>query len=256
MRAIARRAAGRALAERGLAAPAAQDPDAEARVAVRVTAPPERAPARRPGREVVSADCLAETPAGGAFQVPDGAAVTPLAREQAAQRGVRLVERSRGAARSIAVGADHAGFALKADVLARLRELGHRVLDVGAPDDRPTDYPDYARAVAEAVAAGQSELGIVVDAAGVGSAIAANKVPGVRAATCADPATAAGAREHAHANVLALGARALERTTALEIVRAFLAAEPAGGRHARRVAKVTDLERRYGRVPDPSGVRR
>jgi ribose 5-phosphate isomerase B len=150
---------------------------------------------------------------------------------------------------TVAVGADHGGFERKAGVLAWVRELGHTALDLGTRDSNPVDYPDVARAVAEAVASGRCALGIVLDGAGIGSAIAANKVPGVRAATCCDEAMARNAREHNFANVLALGARALERAQVFAIVRAFLATPTGAERHARRVAKIAAIEARYSRAP-------
>jgi ribose 5-phosphate isomerase B len=214
--------------------------------------PASPAPARDPGargRTLVDARALAPVPAGETLEVPHEALVTPLALEEAELRGVRL---ARGAtpgvrARTVAVGCDHGGLALKADLLQSLRELGARPVDFGTRDPGAVDYPDFARAVAEAVASGQCELGVVIDGAGIGSAIAASKVPGVRAATCVDAAMAASAREHNHANVLALGAGRLGAAAAHEVLRAFLTTEPGPGRHARRVAKIDAIEQRYAR---------
>ncbi|MCE9595360.1 MAG: deoxyribose-phosphate aldolase [Planctomycetes bacterium] len=182
--------------------------------------------------------------------------MTPGAREAAERREIRLVDHGgriaqpRGRHLRVALGADHGGFALKRELLASVRELGHTALDLGARDENPVDYPDFARAVAEAVASGQCDFGICVDAAGIGSAIAANKVPGVRAAPCNDVALARSAREHNHANVLALGAKFVTRSVAHDIVRAFLGTAEGDERHARRVAKIEALERRYARRPD------
>jgi ribose 5-phosphate isomerase B len=239
---IARRAARRALAEHEQRDAEPPQPSA---------APP---PARRAGRGLVDAEALSGVPSGGALAVPHAALVTPLAREEAARRGIRLAEGPAGSERGrcVAVGCDHGGFALKAGVLASLRELGARPIDFGARDARAVDYPRYAQAVAEAVASGQCELGVVIDGSGIGSAIAANKVPGVRAAACTDERMAASAREHNHANVLALGARWLSPAAAEAILRAFLGTPnggtPSGGdRHARRVAQITAIEQRYSR---------
>lgn len=151
----------------------------------------------------------------------------------------------------VAVGSDHGGFALKRDCLVWLAALGYRGVDFGTRDENPVDYPDFARAVAEAVAGGQCEIGVVIDGAGIGSAIAANKVPGVRAATCCDVAMAKNAREHNFANVLSLGAKMIGRDTAREILAAFLATSTGEERHRRRVEKITEIERRYARSPAP-----
>ena len=253
VRQIARRAAGRALADRGLEV----GPLRPRGVAVRVPSAPE-APAASPatdkGRGLVTAECLARTNAGETFIVPDGALVTALAREEAERRGVRLREARDARARTVAVGSDHGGFELKADVLAWVRELGLQAVDFGTRDTNAVDYPDFAQAVAEAVASGQSDLGIVIDGAGIGSAIAANKVPGVRAATCCDAAMASNAREHNYANVLSLGAK-LERGQVFEIVRTFLTTREGAARHGRRVDKITAIERRYSAAPRSPGVR-
>jgi ribose 5-phosphate isomerase B len=145
----------------------------------------------------------------------------------------------------IAVGADHGGFALKQRIAADLREHGFSVRDVGTHSTESVDYPDFAEAVARLVAEGSCRWGIVVDGAGIGSAIAANKVPGIRAATCWDISSARNSREHNHANVLALGAGLLGEALALQIVQAWLSTGWGEGRHAKRVDKITEIERRY-----------
>ena len=142
----------------------------------------------------------------------------------------------------IAIGADHGGFALKQQLAAYLRELGNAVVDVGVHDTQPADYPDLAVAVARKVASGECGLGIVIDAAGLGSCMAANKVRGVRAATCHDELTARNSREHNDANVLVLGSRVVSTGHARRIVRVWLATAHAGGRHAARVAKINALD--------------
>lgn len=146
----------------------------------------------------------------------------------------------------IAIGADHGGFAMKEHLAFRLRERGHDVTDCGTHSTDAVDYPDVALAVAELVANGSCEWGIVVDGAGIGSAMAANKVPGVRAALCYDLSTARNSREHNHANVLTLGAGLIGNGLAWQIVDEWLSVPWGEGRHARRVAKITDIERRYG----------
>ena len=138
----------------------------------------------------------------------------------------------------IAIGADHGGFALKQKLAGYLRERGYRVNDCGTDSGEAVDYPDFARAVAQAVAGGASRWGIVVDGAGIGSCMAANKVPGVRAALCYDVSSARNSREHNHANVLTLGAGLIGESLARQIVDAWLGTEWGGGRHARRVAKI------------------
>lgn len=156
----------------------------------------------------------------------------------------------------IAIGADHAGFGLKGQLATHLRAAGHSVLDVGTSSDEAVDYPVYAKKVADEVAHGRAERGIMVDGAGIGSAIAANKVPGIRAALAYDLSTAVNSREHNDANLLTLGAGLIGPALARQIVDAWLAAECREERHRRRVALIAAIER--GRheaaapdVPDP-----
>ncbi|QBI21877.1 ribose 5-phosphate isomerase B [Egibacter rhizosphaerae] len=145
----------------------------------------------------------------------------------------------------MAVGADHGGFALKERLAAELRDRGHAVTDCGTHSTESADYPDFAHAVARHVADGSCDVGIVVDGAGIGSAMTANKVPGIRAATCWDVSSAQNSREHNHANVLSLGAGLLGENLALQVVYAWLATPWGGERHARRVNKITEYEGRY-----------
>ena len=145
----------------------------------------------------------------------------------------------------VAVGADHGGFAVKRDVIEWLGELGCTAVDLGTHDPGPCDYPDYAAGVARAVASGQVHLGVCIDGAGIGSAMAANKIAGARAANCADVAMARNAREHNHANVLTLGAK-LPAGSVRAILGAFLSTPPGAERHARRVDKITALEGERG----------
>jgi ribose 5-phosphate isomerase B len=126
-----------------------------------------------------------------------------------------------------------------------LRDWGYEVLDLGTNTSAPVDYPDFAEAVAKAVTCGDAVCGIVIDSAGIGSAIAANKVPGARAALCYDRATARNSREHNDANVLSLGARFLPPESAREILAVWLQTPFAGGRHQRRVDKIRAIEQRY-----------
>jgi ribose 5-phosphate isomerase B len=145
----------------------------------------------------------------------------------------------------VAVGADHGGYRLKERIVADLRERGVEVRDCGTASTESVDYPDFAHAVARAVADGECRFGIVVDGAGIGSCMVANKVPGIRAATCWDLSSARNSREHNHANVLVLGAGLIGESLALEIVDAWLSTPWGGDRHARRVEKITEIERRY-----------
>lgn len=145
----------------------------------------------------------------------------------------------------IAIGADHGGFPLKERIGFRLKEAGYEVLDCGTDSHEAVDYPDFSHAVAREVASGACRYGIVVDGAGIGSAMVANKVPGVRAALCYDLSTARNSREHNHANVLTLGAGLIGEALAWQIVEEWLSVEWGGDRHARRVAKIDDIERQY-----------
>ncbi|MGI9648754.1 MAG: ribose 5-phosphate isomerase B [Acidimicrobiia bacterium] len=145
----------------------------------------------------------------------------------------------------IAIGADHGGFALKERIGFKLKQAGHSVQDCGTHTSESVDYPDYAHAVARLVGDGSCQAGIIIDGAGIGSAMAANKVPGVRAALCYDISSARNSREHNHANVLTLGASLIGDGLAWQIVEAWLATPWGEGRHARRVDKITDIERSY-----------
>jgi len=214
--------------------------------------PGEAAPPRELARDeqgllLVTAEDLAGHERGSSYAVPAGARVTPLAREEAWQRGITLCEKEAGACCTgrtlrVALGADHGGYAVKQELAARLRELGHTALDLGTHDESPVDYPDLARAVAEAVAGGRADFGVCVDGAGIGSAIAANKVPGVRAAQCWDERTARNAREHNFANVLSLGGPLLGAETCRRVLEVFLSTPEGAPRHARRVDKIAAIE--------------
>ncbi len=207
---------------------------------------------------VLTARDLEDTPDGGEVALPHGALVTDLAREEAERRGIsirfadaseqRRAAPSTGApARVVAIGADHGGYELKQFLAGHLRDWGYTVLDQGADSVQAVDYPDFAEAVANAVVRGDAALGVVIDSAGIGSAIAANKVPGARAALCYDRATARNSREHNDANVLSLGARLLPAEMAREILAVWLETPFAGGRHLRRVDKIRAIEQRHSK---------
>jgi RpiB/LacA/LacB family sugar-phosphate isomerase len=146
----------------------------------------------------------------------------------------------------IVVGADHAGYILKQEVAEALRNSGHEVLDVGTNSTAPVDYPDSAEAVANAVREGRAERGVLICGSGVGASVAANKLPGIRAAVCHDTYSAHQGVEHDDMNVLVLGGRVIGPALALELVRAFVGARFTGEeRHVRRLGKVKALETRY-----------
>ncbi len=147
----------------------------------------------------------------------------------------------------IAIGADHAGYHAKENIKKYLEQAGYVVDDVGTWSEESVDYPDFARAVSERIVSGQDQLGILACGTGIGMSIAANKVPGIRAALAHDAMTARLAREHNDANVLAIGGRVLEDAKAIEIVRDFLNAQFAGGRHQRRIDEIAELDRERAR---------
>lgn len=145
----------------------------------------------------------------------------------------------------VAFGADHGGLALKETLKEFVSGLGYSIIDCGTHSTEAVDYPDLAYAVAKLVSTGEARFGIVVDGAGIGSAMAANKVPGVRAALCYDYATAVNSREHNDANVLTLGAGLIGVNLAKQIVQTWLATPFGGGRHQKRVDKIIEIEKRF-----------
>ena len=145
----------------------------------------------------------------------------------------------------IALGADHAGWELKEALKGWLIENGHQILDFGTHSPESVDYPDYALQVGEAVASGKAERGILVCGTGIGMAMTANKIPGIRAALCSDPFVARMSREHNDANILTLGGRLMDKELGLEILRMWLSTGYAGGRHAGRLGKMAQIERRH-----------
>jgi ribose 5-phosphate isomerase B len=143
----------------------------------------------------------------------------------------------------IVVGSDHAGFRAKETIKKYLQDAGYTVDDVGTNSEESVDYPDFGKAVGERVAGGQDSLGIAICGTGIGISIAANKVEGIRAALAHDSLTARRAREHNDANVLALGGKVVGDDEAIAIVQEFLAAQFAGGRHQRRIDKISEMDR-------------
>jgi ribose 5-phosphate isomerase B len=194
------------------------------------------------------------------LRVPIGAIVTPLARDTARDLGialhaepaqmpaVRTPSKQRTdpfSAGRLALGADHGGFRMKREVKAFVEDLGWTVVDVGTTSEDTCDYPTYAFAVGRSVVSNDCSLGIMIDGAGIGSAMVCNKIPGIRAACAYNEFTARNARAHNNANVLTLGSRTLGIEVVKAIIRVFLDTQFEGGRHSRRVDKITDVELRY-----------
>jgi ribose 5-phosphate isomerase B len=197
-------------------------------------------------KDVITGQDVQAIPPGGELTTGLGAIITPWARELAATRGIRIVQAPAApGAVVVAIGADHGGFPMKEEIKGVLTRLGYRFKDLGAYSTDPVDYPDIALAVAKAVRSGEAGLGILVDGAGIGSAMAANKVPGVRAAVCVNEAAARNAREHNDANVLALGAKFVDAAGMPALVETFLTARCTEERHARRVEKIKAIEESY-----------
>jgi ribose 5-phosphate isomerase B len=145
----------------------------------------------------------------------------------------------------IAIGSDHGGYLLKAEIIKFLEDKGLTVKDFGTNCSDSVDYPDYGQAVAEAVSSKECEKGIVICGTGIGISIAANKVPGIRAALCTDTYMARMSREHNDANILAMGERVVGSGLALDIVEIWLNTAFAGGRHSNRVDKISNIEKKY-----------
>ncbi len=200
-----------------------------------------------------------DVPRAGELRVPAGTIFTPSARELAVARAIRIIELPAGQPapaappeKTIAIGADHGGFGLKEALKPLLEALGLEVRDIGVFDEKPADYPDIAQKVAELVAGGQAGRGVIIDGAGIGSSIAANKVSGIRAALCYDRASARNSREHNNANVLTLGARLLTASQAEDVLRTWLDTPFAGGRpHRARGKDCTLIEQQYRMAAEP-----
>jgi ribose 5-phosphate isomerase B len=199
-----------------------------------------------------------------ALEIDAGDLVTPLAAELASASGIEIVRRVKpvipekggpasspgvqslpSAGKTVAFASDHGGFQLKQMLLKHAESMGYAVIDLGTSNEEPCDYPDFAYAVARAVSSGEAWRGVAIDGAGIGSCIVANKVPGVRAACCHNEFVARNSREHNDANVLTLGSRVTGSEVCREILRIWLEAWFAGGRHKGRVDKIIDIEHRY-----------
>ena len=198
---------------------------------------------------VITEDDVRGLERGALLRIAEGARLTPLAADLVNDRGIELVRRVPRSGltqkKTVAVGADHGGYPMKEDLKGFLAELGHRVHDFGTDSENAVDYPDFAHAVARAVADGSVDVGIVIDGAGVGSAMTANKVPGVRAAACYSVEVARNSREHNDANVLTLGSKTISSAEMRDIVKAWLGTEITEDRHRKRVGKIEAIERQY-----------
>ncbi len=200
-------------------------------------------------KSLITEDDLRGLDEGSRVRIAANARLTPLAQDIVSERRIELIRKvpreNELKARSVAIGADHGGYELKESLKGSLTGLGLVVRDMGTHSTDAVDYPDYAHAVARAVGDNQVDVGIIIDGAGIGSAMTANKVPGVRAAACYSTALARNSREHNGANVLTLGAGQNSRSEAEEIVKAFLTTEISEERHKTRVGKINEIERKY-----------
>jgi ribose 5-phosphate isomerase B len=193
-----------------------------------------------------------DVPLLGELTVAAGTIITPSARDLARNRGVSIVEVPEEQFKPtalpekvVAIGSDHGGFHMKDVLKPLIADLGFVPFDVGVSEEKAVDYPDIAEKVGEAILTKTAARGVIIDGAGIGSAMAANKMPGIRAALCYDRASARNSREHNDSNVLTLGGRLLTDSQAEEVLRTWLGTPFAGGRHSRRVEKISSIEQRY-----------
>lgn len=200
-------------------------------------------------KSLITEDDLRGLEAGDRLRVSNNARFTPLADDLIREKRIELILKDSRlpvlAVRTAAIGADHGGFQLKESLKPYLAELGIQVRDFGTNSTDAVDYPDFAHAVARAVAGRNVDIGILIDGAGIGSAIAANKVTGIRAAACYSPALARNSREHNGANVLTLGSGQISFEEAREIINAFVTTALTEERHQRRVNKIGTIEMEY-----------
>jgi ribose 5-phosphate isomerase B len=216
--------------------------------------------ANAPRRPLLDEATVYDTPPGITLTLHPDTIITPLARQLALERKITLTIQpavpdapaaASGRLPRLAIGADHGGYELKEALKAAL-DADYELVDCGTYSKDPVDYPDIAVAVARLVAGGDVWRGIIIDGAGIGSCMAANKLRGVRAAMCYDQATAVNSREHNNANVLTLGAGLIGPSLAQQIVRVWLATEFGGGRHATRVSKIDALDGLRPAPADPA----
>lgn len=202
-------------------------------------------------KSLITEDDLRGLGEGSRVRIGLDAKFTPLAQDIVRERGIELIRKQPREQelkiRSIAIGADHGGFPVKEFLKPVLEGLGLSVRDLGTNSTDAVDYPDYAHAVALAVSNNQVDAGIIIDGAGIGSAMTANKVPGVRAAACYSAALAKNSREHNGANVLTLGSGQNSPQQIEEIIKAFITTEISEDRHKKRVGKINEIEQKYKR---------
>lgn len=201
-------------------------------------------------KTIITEADLRDLESGARLRVSQSARFTPSADDLIRERKIEIVRRTprnstASASATVAIGADHGGFEMKTELARLLAELGYKARDFGTHSTDAVDYPDIAHAVARAVADKQADLGIIIDGAGVGSAMTANKVPGIRAAACYSVDVAKNSREHNDANILTLGSKTITIDEMRAIVRAWLATAITEDRHRKRVAKIEAIERQY-----------
>ena len=198
---------------------------------------------------------------GKSVEIEANSLITPLAKDTAKLKGVRFQKKSDKPAepqsapkeatkfvvQSVAIGSDHGGFDYKKELIPYLQKLGLTVVDVGTVSTDAVDYPDFAYAVGKMVQTKQTDIGIMIDGAGIGSAMACNKIPEILAACCHNEFTAKNAREHNHANVLTLGSKVLGIEVCKAIIHAFISTSPDMGRHLNRVKKIKDIEAKFSK---------
>lgn len=232
----------------------------EAEIAEMVRQVVKRTLGNNSSRPLVDADMVRQHPAGTQYPTPSNAIITPLAHQIALERKITFREQRAGIgdrlpaasgqrltanSQTVALAADHGGYGMKEMLKETVTAAGYQVVDCGTHSKDSVDYPDYAYSAAQLVGSGKAWRAIIIDGAGIGSCMTANKIPGVRAAMCYDQATAVNSREHNNANVLTLGAGLIGNSLAKQIVQTWLATEFGGGRHARRVDKIMDIEKRF-----------
>lgn len=203
-------------------------------------------------RLITARDVERASAAGVPIEIHEKHIISPLALDMARQKNVKIIIQNQSAMdqpgtqvkkiEKIAVASDHGGFELKEKLKEYLYATGYMYKDFGTYSKTPVDYPDFAAAAARSVLAGECDKGVVIDGAGIGSAISANKIKGILAAVCHDRFTARVAREHDNANILCLGSMVLSDREAKEVLRTFLTTDFAGGRHLRRIEKIRKLE--------------
>lgn len=199
----------------------------------------------RLNERVLTAGDLEQVEPHSTIVVPLGAIISPLVRDVIQEKKIRLKFENELGRPSVAIGSDHRGFRLKQTIKSLLVEWGYPFFDFGAHSEEAVDYPEIAHKVAKAVAERHHEVGVIIDGAGIGSCMAANKVPGVRAAFCPNAATARNSREHNYANVLTLGATPGSAEEVRQILKTWLETPYGEQRHGRRVQLIHEIEKKY-----------